>query len=71
MVHIVNMNLTTDTKAVPIKPKNRIWALADGSLNESVPYDQFFFQGENECFMGTYYNTKRGGGLEDFNVSIG
>ena len=70
MVYMVSMTLTINTKAVPIKPKNRIWALADGSLKEAVPYDQFFFQGENECFMGTYYNTKRGGGLEDFSATI-
>jgi hypothetical protein len=68
---MVDMSIiATATKAVPIKPKNRIWMPADGSLSESVPYDQFFFQGENECFMGTYYNTKRGGALEDFNVII-
>jgi hypothetical protein len=64
MVYMESMNLTIDTRAVPIKPKNRIWSLADGSLNEAVPYDQFFFQWEDGCFLGTYYNTKRGGGSE-------
>jgi len=34
----------------------RIWSVVEGSVEEVVPYKQFFFEWKGGCLLGTYYN---------------
>jgi len=38
------MKINTSHGVVQIKPKVRIWSAIEGSLEEVVPYKQFFFE---------------------------
>jgi len=54
------MKISISRRVVRIKPKVRIWSAIEGSLEEVVPYKQFFFEWKVGCLLGTYYNTPSG-----------
>jgi hypothetical protein len=49
------MDNNISRRIVRIKPKVRIWSAVEGSLEEVVPYKQFFFEWKGGCLLGTYY----------------
>ena len=62
------MKINTSRRVVRIKPKVRIWSAIEGSLEEVVPYKQFFFEWKGGCLLGTYYNTP-GGSVRPISVA--
>ena len=54
------MKINTSRRVVRIKPKVRIWSAVEGSLEDVVPYKQFFFEWTGGCLLGTYYNIPGG-----------
>ena len=46
------MKINTSRRVVRIKPKVRIWSVIEGSLEEVVPYKQFFFEWKGGCLLG-------------------